>query len=287
MQPRCRRDRLRDDALPTSPSSSVRVRYRPGRGARAPTAHRRAADRASTGRTRPRPRAGCNRLVYDGDLPPREPRRLGQGARAQGARRPHRASGSRAARASCRCSPARAASARRRSRRCSAWRWPTSATTASSPSTPTPTAARSPSGSTRQTRATVRDVVDEGARRSAASPTSRRYVSRDETRLDILASDTDPTALRGLRRRRLQRRRRPRRPLLLDRAHRLRHRHRALGHAGDAAARRLDRHRLGRQRRRGAARLRDPHLARGERLRRPRAQRDRRAQHGHAGHATS
>ena len=36
-------------------------------------------------------------------------------------------------------------------------------------------------------------------------------VSRDETRLDVLASDTDPHAVRGLRRERLQRRRRPRR----------------------------------------------------------------------------
>ena len=121
-------------------------------------------------------------------------------------------------------------------------------------------------------------------RRSAATPTSPTLVSRDETRLDILASDTDPTALRGVRRERLQRRRRPRRPLLLDRAHRLRHRHRALGHARHAAARRLDRHRLGRQRRRGAARLRDAHLARGERLRRAGAQRRRRDQHGDAGH---
>ena len=129
------------------------------------------------------------------------------------------------------------------------------------------------------------DPLHRARRRHARRPSITGFtdfsqlVSRDETRLDILASDTDPTALRGVRRERLQRRRRPRRAVLLDRAHRLRHRHRALGHAGDAAARRLDRHRLRRQRRRGAPGIRDPDLARGERLRRPRAQRDRRDQH--------
>ncbi len=45
----------------------------------------------------------------------------------------------------------------------------------------------------RQTRETVRDVVNKASSDRRATPTSRASSSRDETRLDILASDTDPT----------------------------------------------------------------------------------------------
>ena len=92
-------------------------------------------------------------------------------------------------------------------------------------------------------------------------------VARDETRLDVLASDTDPRVSEAFNDSDYNDVADARRALLLDRADRHRHRHRALGDGGDARAGRPARHRLGPQRRRGAARVRDAHLARDQRLR--------------------
>ncbi len=189
-----------------------------------------------------------------------------------------------AARGSCPCSRARAASARPPSRRCSAWRSPMPAMTASSPSTRTPTAARSPTASPAR-----------AARRCATSCAPAREISgyndisnivaRDETRLDMLASDTDPHVSEAFSDVDYREVAPARRPLLLDRADRHRHGHRALGDGRDARSRRPARGRRGPEHRRGAAGIRDAHLARGERLQRAGAQRRRGAEPGIAGRA--
>ncbi|MEZ5187900.1 MAG: AAA family ATPase [Microbacterium sp.] len=84
---------------------------------------------------------------------------------------------------------------------------------------------------------TVRDLVRARADVHGFNDISQ-IVARDHTRLDVLASDSDPHVSRGLQRHRLPRRRRRGRVLLLGGTHRHRHRHRALGHAGDPRARR-------------------------------------------------
>ena len=135
----------------------------------------------------------------------------------------------------------------------------------------------------KQTRFTVRDVVTKAASITSFSDLTPLVVPRRDP-AGHPGLRHRPDAVRGVRRERLQRRGRPHRAVLFDRAHRLRHRHRALGHAGHPAARGLGGDRLRRQRRRSQARLRDPHLAGGQRLRRPGAQRGRGAQHRDAGH---
>ena len=125
---------------------------------------------------------------------------------------------------------------------------------------------------TKQTRATVRDVVHKAASIGGFTDFSA-LVSRDETRLDILASDTDPLLSEAFDENDYN--------VVADLTARFYSI--VLTDCGTgivhsvmrATLQRADsrRDRLRRQRRRGAARLRDAHLARGERLRRPRAQR--------------
>ena len=198
------------------------------------------ADRCSTpeAQARPRPEGGWNEFVYVGDLRAGEPGRLREGAGTQGLDRAHRQDvrGRHPVRA--RCSPARAASAR-----------PPSPTLLGMALADTredriiaidanPDRGTLAERVSKQTRSTVRDVVTQGRvdhqlqRLHAAGLARRDPAGHPRVR-------HRPAAVRGVRRERLQRRRRPHRPVLLDRAHRLRHRHRALGDAGDAAARRL------------------------------------------------
>ena len=94
-------------------------------------------------------------------------------------------------RASCRCSRARAASARPRSRRSWAWPSPTPAKTASSPIDANPDRGTLSERVAKQTRATVRDVVT-GPPRSAASPTSRRSSRATRPVSTSWRRDTDP-----------------------------------------------------------------------------------------------
>ena len=199
-------------------------------------AHRRPPPRPAPGRAaRARGRLAAPRLLDLGAA--HQPRRQQARARPQGARPPHRRRRSTAARGSCPCSRARAASARPPSRRCSAWHSPTPATTASSPSTRTPTAARWPSASPAPSGKTVRDLVRaRGEVVGYNDLSSDRRPRRDPARRARVG--LRPARVRGLQRRRLPRRRVARRALLLDRADRHRHRHRALGHGRDARPRR-------------------------------------------------
>ena len=139
------------------------------------------SDSSSPRRTRgPAPEGFLQRLLYEASFHLHQPRRLLPGAGAQGARRTHR----QAVRGR---HPLRAVLTRKggvgkttRHARCSAWRSPTCAKTGSSPSTPIPTAARSPSASpSRPARrcATSSPAADVDQRRSPTSPT---LVSRDD-----------------------------------------------------------------------------------------------------------
>ena len=188
-----------------------------------------------------------------------------------------------AAPASCRCSRARAASARPPSRPCSAWRSPMRATTASSPSTPTPTVARSPSASRAPSGKTVRDLVRARARdrrlqrHLVASSRATRRASTCSRRIPTPAS--------------------PRRSATrdyLDVATLAAHYysivltdtgtgivHSVMGATLDLADQLVIV--VGPQRRRGAPGVRDADLARDQRLRRAGARRRRRAQRGAPG----
>ncbi len=85
----------------------------------------------------------------------------------------------------------------------------------------------------KQTRSTVRDVVHRASQINGVHRfLDARLAGRDPARHPRVRHR--PAARAGVRRERLQRRRRPGRPVLLDRAHRLRNRHRALGDAGDS-----------------------------------------------------
>ena len=138
------------------------------------------------------------------------------------------------------------------------------AATGSSPSTPTPTAGRSAEKVPQPNPATVRDLLRDRDRIGRYSDV-RAYTSLSPSRLEVLASDADPTASQAFSEQRLPRDRRRAGALLQLHPHRLRH--------GTAARRDERRPGPGRrpraghvgQPRRRPQRERDPRLAGGPR----------------------